>query len=102
MTWVYSRSSADVRWRRAAGGGPLAEETKDKSKAFYFDKLGFAEAADVTMGDGYRWVTVAHPDHPELELTPMKPGPPLDDEDAAAIRRRGIPSRLRADPGSTA
>ena len=59
----------------------------DESKAFYIDKLGFAEATDVTMGDGYRWVTVAHPDHPELELTLMKPGPPLDDEDAAAIQR---------------
>jgi hypothetical protein len=39
------------------------------------------------MGDGYRWVTVAHPDHPELELTLMVPGPPLDDESADAVRR---------------
>ncbi|HEX6417622.1 MAG TPA: VOC family protein, partial [Acidimicrobiales bacterium] len=38
-------------------------------------------------GDGYRWLTVAHPDHPELELTLMEPGPPLDEEDAAAFRR---------------
>lgn len=59
----------------------------DESKAFYVEKLGFVEATDVTMGDGYRWVTVAHPDHPELELTLMKPGPPLDAEDAAAIQR---------------
>lgn len=59
----------------------------DESKAFYTEKLGFVEATDVTMGDGYRWVTVAHPDHPELELTLMRPGPPLDDEDAAAIQR---------------
>jgi catechol 2,3-dioxygenase-like lactoylglutathione lyase family enzyme len=59
----------------------------DESKAFYVDRLGFVEAADVTMGDGYRWVTVAHPDHPELELTLMKPGPPLDSDDAAAIER---------------
>lgn len=60
---------------------------QDESKAFYVDKLGFVEATDVTMGDGYRWLTVAHPDHPELELTLMKPGPPLDDEDATAIQR---------------
>lgn len=59
---------------------------QDESKAFYIDKLGFVEATDVTMGDGYRWCTVAHPDHPELELTLMKPGPPLDDDDAAAIQ----------------
>jgi len=59
----------------------------DASKAFYIDKLGFVEASDVSMGDGYRWVTVAHPDHPELELTLMKPGPPLDEEDAASVQR---------------
>ena len=58
----------------------------DQAKAFYIDKLGFVEASDVTMGDGYRWVTVCHPDHPEFELTLMKPGPPLDDEDAAAMQ----------------
>jgi catechol 2,3-dioxygenase-like lactoylglutathione lyase family enzyme len=58
----------------------------DASKAFYIDKLGFVEASDVSMGDGYRWVTVAHPDQPQLELTLMKPGPPLDAEDAASVQ----------------
>jgi catechol 2,3-dioxygenase-like lactoylglutathione lyase family enzyme len=60
---------------------------QDEAKAFYIDKLGFREHTDITMGDGYRWLTVCHPDHPELELTLMKPGPPLDDEDAATFRR---------------
>ncbi len=60
---------------------------QDEAKAFYLDKLGFQEATDVTMGDGYRWVTVSHPDHPELELTLMKPGPPLDEASADAVRR---------------
>lgn len=60
---------------------------QDEAKAFYIDQLGFEEATDVTMGDGYRWVTVRHPDHPELELTLMKPGPPLDEESAEAFRR---------------
>lgn len=60
---------------------------QDEAKAFYIDKLGFQETADVSMGDGYRWVTVCHPDHPELQLTLMLPGPPLDAEDAAAFRR---------------
>ncbi len=59
----------------------------DEAKAFYLDKLGFVESADITMGDGYRWLTVCHPDHPELELTLMKPGPPLDEESAEAFRR---------------
>lgn len=27
---------------------------QDEAKAFYIDKLGFQEAADVSMGDGYR------------------------------------------------
>jgi catechol 2,3-dioxygenase-like lactoylglutathione lyase family enzyme len=60
---------------------------QDEAKAFYIDQLGFQEAADITMGDGYRWLTVCHPDHPELELTLMKPGPPLDDEAAAFFQR---------------
>ncbi len=47
----------------------------DEAKAFYVDKLGFREAADVRMGHGFRWVRVSHPDQPELELTLMKPGP---------------------------
>jgi catechol 2,3-dioxygenase-like lactoylglutathione lyase family enzyme len=57
------------------------------AKAFYIDKLGFQEGTDVTLGDGYRWLTVCHPDHPELHLTLMKPGPPLDEESAAAVQR---------------
>jgi catechol 2,3-dioxygenase-like lactoylglutathione lyase family enzyme len=60
---------------------------QDDAKRFYIDTLGFVEGSDITMGDGYRWVTVCHPDHPELQLTLMKPGPPLDDESAGAIRR---------------
>jgi catechol 2,3-dioxygenase-like lactoylglutathione lyase family enzyme len=60
---------------------------QDEAKSFYIDKLGFRETTDYTMSDGYRWLTVAHPDHPELQLTLAKPGPPLDDEDAAAVRR---------------
>ncbi|HKE76503.1 MAG TPA: VOC family protein [Acidimicrobiales bacterium] len=60
---------------------------QDEAKKFYTDVLGFREGTDVTMGDGFRWVTVVHPDHPELEVTLMKPGPPLDDGMAEAVRR---------------
>lgn len=60
---------------------------QDESKAFYIDKLGFQEDSDIQMGDGYRWCTVVHPDHPELLLTLTKPGPPLDDADAETVRR---------------
>jgi catechol 2,3-dioxygenase-like lactoylglutathione lyase family enzyme len=60
---------------------------QDEARRFYIDNLGFVERTDVSMGDGFRWVTIAHPDHPELEVTLMVPGPPLDDELADAIRR---------------
>jgi catechol 2,3-dioxygenase-like lactoylglutathione lyase family enzyme len=60
---------------------------QDEAKRFYTEKLGFQEGADVSMGEGFRWVTVNHPDHPELELTLMKPGPPLDEWMIEAVRR---------------
>jgi catechol 2,3-dioxygenase-like lactoylglutathione lyase family enzyme len=60
---------------------------QDAAKAFYVDKLGFVEHTDITMGDGFRWVTIAHPDHLELEITLMIPGPPLDESMADAVRR---------------
>jgi catechol 2,3-dioxygenase-like lactoylglutathione lyase family enzyme len=60
---------------------------QDAAKAFYVDVLGFVERTDVSMGEGFRWVTVGHPDHPELEVTLMVPGPPLDDAMADAVRR---------------
>jgi catechol 2,3-dioxygenase-like lactoylglutathione lyase family enzyme len=59
---------------------------QDEAKAFYVDKLGFVERADVAMG-GFRWVTVSHPDQPELEVTLMVPGPPLGEDMAHAISR---------------
>ena len=40
------------------------------------------------MGEGYRWVTIGHPSQPELEVTLMLPGPPLDADAAAFVRRQ--------------
>jgi len=60
---------------------------QDEAKSFYIDKLGFTERTDVTLGDGFRWVTVGHPDQPELDVTLMVPGPPLDEDMSAAVRR---------------
>lgn len=60
---------------------------QDEAKRFYIDKLGFVEDTDVTMGDGFRWVTVKHPSQPELEVTLQIPGPPLDEATADTIRR---------------
>lgn len=60
---------------------------QDAARDFYVDKLGFEPRADVRMGDGFRWVTIGHPTQPELEVTLMVPGPPLDQEMAEAVRR---------------
>lgn len=65
----------------------LYVQDQDAAKRFYVDVLGFREHTDAQLGDGFRWVTVTHPDHPELEVTLMKPGPPLDAEMAETIRR---------------
>lgn len=60
---------------------------QDKAKAFYIDKLGFVEQADIEMGDGYRWCAVCHPDHPEMVINLAIPGPPADPELVEAINR---------------
>lgn len=60
---------------------------QDSAKAFYTEKLGFEPGDDITLGDGYRWLTVFHADHPELHLVLQRPGPPLDEEAAAAFQR---------------
>jgi catechol 2,3-dioxygenase-like lactoylglutathione lyase family enzyme len=60
---------------------------QDEARDFYVNTLGFVERADVTLGEGFRWVTIAHPDQPELEVTLMVPGPPLDGDMAQAIER---------------
>ncbi|HEY0434585.1 MAG TPA: VOC family protein [Chitinophagaceae bacterium] len=42
----------------------------DQQKAFdfYVNKLGFRVHTDVTMDNGFRWLTVTPPDQPELEI----------------------------------
>ncbi len=61
---------------------------QDEARDFYVDVLGMEPRTDITMGEGFRWVTVGHPSQPELEVTLMKPGPPLDTEAAAFVRRQ--------------
>jgi catechol 2,3-dioxygenase-like lactoylglutathione lyase family enzyme len=57
-------------------------ETRD----FYVNVLGFEARTDISMGEGFRWVTVAHPSQPELEITLMTPGPPLEPDAADFVR----------------
>jgi catechol 2,3-dioxygenase-like lactoylglutathione lyase family enzyme len=61
---------------------------QDKARDFYVDVLGFEPRTDITMGEGFRWVTVGLPSQPEIDLTLMKPGPPLDPDAADFIRRQ--------------
>ena len=55
------------------------------TRDFYVERLGFEPRIDATMGD-FRWVTISHPNQPELEVTLMTPGPPLGPEAAAFVR----------------
>ncbi len=59
-----------------------------KTRDFYVDVLGFEAGTDIAMGEDFRWVTVKHPSQPELQVTLMTPGPPLDPEMADMIRRQ--------------
>lgn len=59
-----------------------------QARDFYVDVLGFKAHTDVTMGEGYRWVTVIHPSQPELQVTLMVPGPPLSPDAADFVRRQ--------------
>ncbi|MBV9794608.1 MAG: VOC family protein [Actinobacteria bacterium] len=61
---------------------------QDQARDFYVDNLNFEVRTDVTMGEGYRWLTIGHPSQPELEVTLMVPGPPLDPEAAQLIRQQ--------------
>lgn len=62
-------------------------QDQDEAKKFYVDVLGFAERDDVTLGQGYRWCTVAQPHHPELLVSLVIPGPPMTPELVEALTR---------------
>jgi catechol 2,3-dioxygenase-like lactoylglutathione lyase family enzyme len=61
---------------------------QDAARDFYVDVLGFELRTDITMGEGFRWLTLGHPSQPELEATLMTPGPPLTPENADFLRRQ--------------
>jgi len=41
---------------------------QDKAYDFYVNKLGFKVHSDVTMDNGFRWLTVTAPEQPDLEI----------------------------------
>jgi catechol 2,3-dioxygenase-like lactoylglutathione lyase family enzyme len=56
----------------------------DEAKAWFIEKLGFEERFDVTMDNGFRWLTVGPPADPKFQLNIAVPGPPMHDEETAA------------------
>ena len=72
----------------------LLVQDQDIAKEFYANKLGFEVRMDQTMGNGFRWLTVA-PRGQDLQIVLMKIAPSqfADEEAAAAVRvllRKGI------------
>jgi len=61
---------------------------QDQARDFYVTHLGFEVRTDITVGEGFRWVTIGHPSQPELEVALMLPGPPQTLEAADFIRRQ--------------
>jgi catechol 2,3-dioxygenase-like lactoylglutathione lyase family enzyme len=59
---------------------------QDRALKFYTEKLGYRVNTDADMGGGARWLTVVHPEQPDIELILGKPAPPmLSPEDAEVI-----------------
>ena len=59
----------------------------DESKRFYTDVLGFEAKDDITLGNGFRWCTVIHPNQPELRVSLAVPGPPHSPDMVEAMNR---------------
>ncbi|WP_026876731.1 VOC family protein [Jiangella gansuensis] len=54
----------------------------DEARAFYVDTLGFQVAYDEVQ-DGFHWFVVHPPEHPEVPLMLVVPGPPVVDGELA-------------------
>jgi catechol 2,3-dioxygenase-like lactoylglutathione lyase family enzyme len=56
---------------------------QDRALKFYTEKLGFELTTDADMGGGARWLTVANPKQPGLNIVLASPSPPMLSEDDA-------------------
>ncbi|NDL59822.1 VOC family protein [Phytoactinopolyspora mesophila] len=59
----------------------------DEAKDFFLEKLGFELRQDLTMDNGFRWLTVGPPASPRFQLHLSVPGPPMHDEETASMLR---------------
>jgi len=46
---------------------------QQKAYEFYVNTIGFKVNTDVTMDNGFRWLTVTPPDQPDLEIAILAP-----------------------------
>jgi catechol 2,3-dioxygenase-like lactoylglutathione lyase family enzyme len=62
---------------------------QDVAYDFYVKKLGLEVRTDQKMGEKMRWLTVGPKDQPGFEIALMvpNPGPMMDEETAAAVRK---------------
>lgn len=61
---------------------------QESARDFYVNKLGFTVVTDAPMGPDMRWLTVAPPDQPDLEIVlfPVTVGKMFPEETAATMR----------------
>ena len=50
---------------------------QEKAFDFYVNKLGFKVNTDVTMDNGFRWLTLNAPEQPDLEIVLRGEQPPV-------------------------
>jgi catechol 2,3-dioxygenase-like lactoylglutathione lyase family enzyme len=62
---------------------------QDEALKFYRDKLGFEVRTDMTMDNGFRWLTVGPKTQKELEivLMPVREGPMFPADKVTALRK---------------
>ena len=48
---------------------------QDEALKFYTEKLGFQVHTDVSMDNGFRWLTITPKEQPDLEIILMEPKP---------------------------
>ena len=60
----------------------LRVRDQDSARKFYEETLGFTVTEDMDLGE-MRWLTVAPPGQPELNVLLEKPGPPFVDAESA-------------------
>ena len=62
---------------------------QDKAYDFYVTKLGFTVKTDAQMNNGFRWLTVAPAEQPDMEialLSPLHTGMNYDEETRSAFK----------------